>query len=155
MLRPATVDDVQAIAAFQIRCWFEAYRDLIPPDYLNRMTVHEREARWNARLRSRRFRVALAEVDGAIIGVAGSHRAWVIGVPALELKTLYVDAAWHGRGVAAALTSRVIGAAPAHLWVFEANARARAFYRKQGFQPDGHHQTDRDTGVREIRMVRR
>ena len=74
--------------------------------------------------------------------------------PALELKTLYVDSAHHGRGVAQALTSRALGSMAAHLWVFEENPRAQAFYRKQGFRADGRRMIDVDTGVWEIRMVR-
>jgi hypothetical protein len=39
------------------------------------------------------------------------------------------------------------------LWVADPNPRAHAFYRREGFEPDGGQATD--FGVREIRMVRR
>jgi predicted GNAT family N-acyltransferase len=39
------------------------------------------------------------------------------------------------------------------LWVADPNPRAQAFYRKQGFVPDGTSKVE--DGVREIRMVRR
>jgi hypothetical protein len=48
-----------------------------------------------------------------------------------------------------------IGKEPASLWVFEANERARAFYRKQGFAEDGSSVDEPYFGIPEIRMVRR
>lgn len=63
----------------------------------------------------------------------------------LEVWRLYVDPEWHGRGVAAALMEaayaeiRRRGGRSAWLGVWERNARAQAFYRKQGFEPVGSH----------------
>ena len=153
-LRPAAPADVRAIAEFQTRCWAEAYRGLVPQSYLDRMTVAERETRWRGRVQSRRYRVLLAELDGRLVGVGSARRAHGIGVPPLELRTLYVDAAQRGRGVATTLIEATIGTAAAFLWVFAENPRARAFYAKHGFSPDGHGKTDPDTGVWEIRLTR-
>jgi GNAT superfamily N-acetyltransferase len=155
VIRRAHSDDVPAVAAFQTRLWAEAYRGLVPQSYLDRMTVAEREVRWRKRVPSRRYRVLLAELEGRLVGVASARRAQPAGLPRLELRTLYVDAAVRGHGVAAALAEAAIGAADAFLWVFEENARARAFYAKHGFAPDGQRKLDPDTGVWEIRMVRR
>jgi ribosomal protein S18 acetylase RimI-like enzyme len=63
------------------------------------------------------------------------------GVPqgSIELWRFYVDKAWHGQGVAAALMAGVKlrakrrGASALWLGVWERNARAQAFYRKHGF----------------------
>jgi diamine N-acetyltransferase len=60
-----------------------------------------------------------------------------------ELSRFYVDHAWHGRGVAASLMDACVataaGAGADALWlmVYRINARAIAFYRKQGFAPVG------------------
>jgi GNAT superfamily N-acetyltransferase len=166
-LRRADRDDVRAIAEFQTRCWAEAYRGLVPQSYLDRMTVADREVRWRSRLASRRYRVLLAELDGRLsdgglvgpadgrlIGVASTRRSQALALPRLELRTLYVDAAHRGAGVAAELLQAAIGTAPAFLWVFEENPRARRFYAKHGFAPDGHRKIDPDTGIWELRMVR-
>lgn len=41
------------------------------------------------------------------------------------------------------------------LWVLDENPRAIAFYRRNGFEPDGAEKNDRDYGdIREIRLVR-
>ena len=69
----------------------------------------------------------------------------VIGPDPIELWRFYVDRAWHGRGVAAALMERVRTAATERgartLWlgVWERNDRARAFYAKCGFTDAGEH----------------
>jgi ribosomal protein S18 acetylase RimI-like enzyme len=69
-----------------------------------------------------------------------------MGVPeqgSIELWRFYVDKAWHGQGVAAALMdaakqrARRRGASSMWLGVWERNARAQAFYRKQGFSKVG------------------
>jgi ribosomal protein S18 acetylase RimI-like enzyme len=61
----------------------------------------------------------------------------------IELWRFYVDKPWHGRGLARALMEAVFERARARggrdLWlgVFERNERARAFYRKCGFEKVG------------------
>lgn len=68
------------------------------------------------------------------------------GVPpqgSIELWRFYVDRRWHGQGLAAVLMdgakqrARRRGARTLWLGVWERNARAQAFYRKQGFQRVG------------------
>jgi GNAT superfamily N-acetyltransferase len=61
----------------------------------------------------------------------------------LELKRIYALSRWHGGGLGAALLeraterARVEGAERLMLGVYAGNARALAFYRKQGFEPAG------------------
>jgi len=68
------------------------------------------------------------------------------GVPregSIELYRFYIDSPWHGRGLAADLMegakqhARARGASSLWLGVWERNARAQAFYRKQGFSKVG------------------
>ena len=69
----------------------------------------------------------------------------VSGPDPIELWRFYVDGAWHGRGVAAALmeevksAARKCGARTIWLGVWERNDRARAFYAKCGFVDAGEH----------------
>ncbi len=71
--------------------------------------------------------------------------ACVTGAHPAEIGRLYVDARWHGHGIAQALTARMVDAAIAggadRLWlgVWECNHRALAFYRKLGFVAVGSH----------------
>lgn len=152
-IRGATPSDVGAIAVFQTVCWREAYRGLVPDDYLESVGVGDRERRWRERLTTGARQVAIAWAGDEVVGVV----SWGIAerdLPDLELKSLYVGAAYRGSGIAALLAERAIGGSAAQLWVFENNPRAHAFYRKLGFRSDGSRQVDPDTGVVEVRLVR-
>jgi GNAT superfamily N-acetyltransferase len=78
-----------------------------------------------------------------------------------ELYALYVHPAWWSTGTGRALMEQVLskvraaGYASITLWVLQANARARRFYRRAGFAPDGaRHVLDDLGGVIEIRYRR-
>jgi ribosomal protein S18 acetylase RimI-like enzyme len=78
-----------------------------------------------------------------------------------ELYALYVHPAWWSTGTGRALMDHVLarvcvaGYACITLWVLEANARARGFYQRAGFAPDGaRHVLDDLGGVTEIRYRR-
>jgi ribosomal protein S18 acetylase RimI-like enzyme len=157
-VRPARVEDVAAMARVLVRSWQETYRGLMPDSVLDDPGfVEARERFWTAALVDERYRanrVAIAERDGEVIGVAmagppeSPQPGWGI-----HLYVLYVLADAHGSGAGAALLDAVVGPnESAALWVADPNPRAQAFYRKQGFVPDGTVQVD--DGVREIRMVR-
>ena len=146
------------MARVNVRSWRETYRGVMADHVLDDPGLPAaRERFWTAVLGEERFRanrVAVAERDGALIGIA------MAGVPEdaeatwdTHLYVLYVVAAEHGTGVGAALLDAVIGSeGSVALWVADPNPRAQAFYRKHGFVADGTVQVD--DGVREIRMVR-
>jgi GNAT superfamily N-acetyltransferase len=78
-----------------------------------------------------------------------------------ELYALYVHPAWWSTGTGRALMDQVLAKVRAAgygcitLWVLEANARARRFYQRAGFIPDGaRHVLDDLGGVTEIRYRR-
>src|SRR5688572_5012105 len=157
-VRPARGGDAAAMARVQVRCWQETYRGLMPDAVLDDPGFPgARERFWTAALTEERYRdnrVAVAERDGELVGIAMSgppldaDATW-----ARQLYVLYVYAAHHGTGAGPALLEAVVdpGESTA-LWVADPNPRAQAFYRKHGFVADGTVQVD--DGVREIRMVR-
>jgi GNAT superfamily N-acetyltransferase len=78
-----------------------------------------------------------------------------------ELYALYVHPAWWSTGTGRALMDRVLDTASAagflsvRLWVLRDNSRARRFYERAGFAPDGaSHTLDGLGGVTEIRYWR-
>jgi GNAT superfamily N-acetyltransferase len=78
-----------------------------------------------------------------------------------ELYALYVHPAWWSTGTGRALMDHVLakvsraGFPNVMLWVLERNARARRFYERAGFRPDGaRHVLDGLGGVVEIRYRR-
>ena len=141
-----------------VQSWQETYRGLMSDAVLDDPGfLGSRERFWTAALTDERYRenrVAVAERNGALVGVAMSgppvdtESAW-----ARQLYVLYVYAAYHGTGAGAALLEAVVDPDESvALWVADPNPRAQAFYRKHGFVADGVAQVE--GGVREIRMVR-
>lgn len=159
VVRPARVEDVPAMARMLVASWRETYRGAMPDRVLDDPgLVETRERFWTAALVEERYRanrVALAEREGIVIGVA---MAGPPEVPAPEWSThlyvLYVLESEHGTGAGAALLHAVIenDDESVALWVSDPNPRAQAFYRKHGFRADGAVQSV--GGVRTIRMVR-
>lgn len=156
-VRPATVDDVEQMALVQVRCWQETYRGLMSDAVLDAPDfVAARERMWTAVLtdeRYRRHRVAVAERDGELIGIAMSGPSADAGQETRQLYVLYVFRQDHGGGAGPALLHTVLDREePAILWVAEPNPRAQAFYRKHGFIADGASKVE--DGAQEIRMTR-
>jgi ribosomal protein S18 acetylase RimI-like enzyme len=157
-VRPARVEDVAQMARVNVRCWQETYRGLMSDAVLDDPGfLAARERFWTAALTDERYRenrVAVAERDGELIGIAMSGppldaaAAW-----ARQLYVLYVYAADHGTDAGPSLLEAVLDPeVSAALWVADPNPRAQAFYRKHGFVADGTSQVE--GGVREIRMIR-
>lgn len=158
VVRAARLDDVSAMARVIVESWRETYRGLMRDEVLDDLgLVASRERFWTAALTDERYaanRAAVAERDGAIVGVAMSgppldaDATW-----SRQLYILYVLAAQHGSGAGAALLDAVVSAGEdVALWVADPNPRAQAFYRRHGFVADG--TTTVDDGVTEIRMRR-
>jgi len=158
IVRPALVQDAAQMAHVVVRCWQETYRGLMSDAVLDDPGFPvAREQMFTAILTDEHYRqnrVAVAERDGGLVGVAMSGTPADANVPwARQLYVLYVYAADHGTGTGRALLEAVINPAETvMLWVADPNPRAQAFYRKHGFVPDGTAQIG--DGVREIRMVR-
>ncbi|MEE1651153.1 GNAT family N-acetyltransferase [Brachybacterium sp. J144] len=101
----------------------------------------------------------VGEESGAIIGFAMTGDARTVGehAPAREreLFSIYVLAAHHGGGAGQALLEAALPAGtPAQLWVAEQNPRARRFYARNGFAPDGVQVLDAVLDLEELRLVR-
>jgi ribosomal protein S18 acetylase RimI-like enzyme len=157
-VRPARVEDVAEMARVNVRCWQETYRGLMSDAVLDDPGFPAaRERFWTAALTDERYRenrVAVAERDGELVGIAMSGPPLDAATTwARQLYVLYVYAADHGTGAGPALLEAVVDPEEsAALWVADPNPRAQAFYRRHGFAADGAAQVE--GGVREIRMVR-
>jgi len=146
--RPA---DAATLAEFSERTFFESFAADNDPE---NMRMHL-AASFSPQLQ--RAELENPDIDTLVLVDAQSRwlafaqvRAGKIsdGVPAtgsIELWRFYVDAPWHGQGLAAALMeavktcARARGAETLWLGVWQSNARAQAFYRKHGFRKVGSH----------------
>ena len=91
----------------------------------------------------------VCEGEAELIGYAqlrwAPAPACVVAARPVEIRRIYVEQRWHGKGIAQALMSELFAAALARgadrvwLGVWEHNPRAIAFYEKFGFMRVGHH----------------
>ena len=134
ILRPATAEDIDAIATLFHQGWHDVHPGRVPDGLTERRTsqaFHDRVAQRVAETDE----TTVAEVDGAIAGF--------VMVSGDEAEQVYVDRAFRGSGAAALLLSeaeRQIAAGGhdvAWLAVVRGNARAQAFYAKQGWVDEG------------------
>jgi tRNA dimethylallyltransferase len=134
VLRPARPDEADAVFEVQRAASVAALDHIYPPDRYPFPDQPVRE-RWREALADERTHVVVAERGGRIIGVAAAKDGWLDGL-------YVVPEAW-GNGVAGRLHDDALralaarGAATARLWVLEDNTRARRFYERRGWRPDG------------------
>ena len=158
LVRDARPEDAATFEQVRVDGWHDAYREIVPPAFLAAFAVDPERVAW----RERALRdpapghvTLVAEHDGALVGTA--HLA-PTDEGAAELLTLYVSpAAWGtGAGTALLVDGFVRMPQPEHvLWTFEQNARARAFYGRHGFVPDGGRRVlDLAGPVAEVRLRR-
>lgn len=143
-IRRGTARDAEALAAFAARTFSDTYaRYNDPANFARHLAVAFHPARQRDELADSEVATLLAHRDATLAGYAqvrrGEAPACVEHRAPIELHRFYVDAAWHGRGVARCLFDDACAAALAFggavLWlkVWERNARALAFYAKSGF----------------------
>lgn len=158
-LRLATEGDDEAISEVHVAGWMWAYRGQLPDAFLEGISVERRRNLWRATLAApdSDVRVWVAQIAGRIVGfaAAGPSRE---GAGA-ELMAIYLLEDVAGSGVGGSLLERVTadlverGFREACLWVLGSNARARSFYEKAGWKPDGTSKTEH-VGEVELREVR-
>lgn len=158
LIRAPHVGEVEALADLHLRTWEQTYRHHFPASAWGEEARRNRQTMWRAICAAPRAddRIAVAERDGELIGLAGSGLSQDEPAPReRQLYFLYLLATEHGSGAGQALFDAVLGTDPASLWVLEDNPRARAFYARNGFAPDGaRRSTGYATGGIELRLLR-
>jgi GNAT superfamily N-acetyltransferase len=157
-IRPAAAMDAAGIATVQTEVWRDAYAGLLPADFLARRVITTDI--WLNRIMKlgAQFAVQVAVDDtGTVVGFALTGPA--VGPAASEdesvgqLYAIYVLAAYWGTGIgydlhrAAIDDLRAEGFSEAILWVLPGNARAIAFYERQGWSDRGIETDDDFDGV--------
>lgn len=157
-IRAATTDDAAGCANVHHTSWVETYSGLLPAAHWESDTLERRTETWQRGLDGGAA-VTVAEVDGRVVGIAIGGTGRQVGehqpVRDRELYSLYVLAAHHGTGIGQALLDAVLAPrTPAQLWVAESNPRARRFYERNRFRPDGARFVDERLDLAEVRHVR-
>lgn len=143
------------VAPFHLRCWQEAYADLVPRDFLDQMAGQDRAQRWHDRLMRHADTSILAFIGDALVGLATVGPSGdAAPLPSTELRSLYVARSSQRNGLGSQLLDSALAGEPASLWVFEGNTPARGFYEKKGWRPNGERRTDLAVRIPELRLIR-
>lgn len=163
-VRVPELGEARQIARVHVDAWRETYSGLVPDRFFGEEAFVARQEMWTRYLSARPLpgRIVVAERDGEVVGFASAGDAKGPDAehgfsPArpLHLFTIYLLAAHHGTGAGQALLDGVLRNEAAQLWVARENHRARAFYARNGFQPDGVEFVDADIrDLVEVRLVR-
>jgi GNAT superfamily N-acetyltransferase len=165
VIRAGSAAHAAQIAAVQREAWFAAYEGVIAPEVIDRVTTPDNGARVRQSFRTRPWQRMLVAVDPAAVDPAASGTVGyasfgpemdVLNAPwphpltadgeggrVAELYALYVRPAWWSTGTGRALMEKVLARSAAAgyrsitLWVLRDNQRARRFYERAGFAPDG------------------
>lgn len=169
VLRREQPEEAYAVAVAHIAAWQRGYAGTLSDDAFtedDRPSERYVEA-WAQRRRERladpelALETLVATVDGVIVGHitygrSGAGTARPIG----QVWSCYVHPENWGTGVADALMRAALDALPypeVGLWVLAGNHRARRFYHRHGFRPDGARRTHRldttSTGVPVVRYM--
>jgi ribosomal protein S18 acetylase RimI-like enzyme len=160
LLRVAGPADADQLTAVFLDCWRISYAPVMPASLVDAMTSQKARTMWaDALTRPGQTIVAATrdEPPHAVVGFVGFQ---LLEDGAGYVSSLYVSPSLQGGGVGRLLLSeaeqelRDSGARTARLWVFEANAPSRAFYARQGWQPDGRRETLPQWGQPQLGMTK-
>lgn len=136
-MKAGEADDISRIYASSWRC---AYRGIVPQAYLDRLS----ELRWSALLAENPSKSFVLLEAGKFVGTSSVSPARDEKLSGWgEIISLYLLPEYFGKGYGKALFQHSVrelnrrGFENIYLWTLEGNRRARAFYEKHGFAPDG------------------
>lgn len=145
-IRPATSDDIPAIARLHVEGWKGAYGGIINQGYLDSLTIPEREEQWRAWFDPENAPLFIAMDSNAPAGFVscGKLRTPPPGSSPIrplysaEIYALYLLPDYYRRGIGRALMREAAQALSEKrhkslcLWVLEKNERGCAFYKALG-----------------------
>jgi ribosomal protein S18 acetylase RimI-like enzyme len=147
--RLASTDDAAALGEFMTRNFVAAYGHTASPENIAAAIARNYGESAQRRQLAADHHLALVAEYGqelaahALLGLAGLPSTGVVPLPTTEVARFYVDAQFHGRGVAQATMAEVKrtalqrGAASLWLSVAQTATQAIRFYEKEGFRISG------------------
>lgn len=149
LVRKASEHEAVRIAEIQVETWREAYRGMVPEDYLESLDPHRRSVMWKEILASPEATVLVALRESRIVGFCSQlpSRDSPPSAEIAEISSLYVEPSSWDCGAGRSLMTAALDQAREHgftivtLWVLSSNQRGRSFYEKAGFRQDGSERT--------------
>lgn len=140
-IRPAIVDDAQAIAHVQVEGWRSTYTGIIPTDFLVAMNTEERAAGWRNGIANPNGKTGyfVAHIGSQVVGFAcgGPERDGQLLYKG-ELYAIYLLREYQGQGIGRALMQVVAhwlfeqGYSNLLIWVLAGNNSGIGFYEALG-----------------------
>lgn len=151
-------DDLSEIGGVYERSWKYAYKNIIPQDYLDRISGDG----WIDGINKDGRKSVVAVENGMIIGTSCFCRSrWENYAGYGEIVSLYLLPEYMGKGYGGDLLSgavkelNLLGFQKILLWVLEDNKRAWKFYEKHGFVFSGEYKEDNIGGKKLREMLGR
>ncbi len=165
-IRPATQDDLPALAAMHVKSWQQAYAGLLDQAYLDALDVSQRQENWRKMLAGDKGVILLAWAQSGENGEETLAGFLAYNPPRekapdgcdIEICAIYALQDYWSKGIGYKLFSaamarfKVSGRQRAYLWVLDGNRRAIDAYTRWGgaLQP-GH--MDLQIGGRDLREL--
>lgn len=158
LVRDAVLADAPELGRVHVVAWQGAYVGIMPDEYLANLDPADNTEAWAGAIERNPNptdgRRLVVELDGQVVGLSlvwparGEDEA---GLGELIMINLVPEAWGTGAGTALLVADvdalRDLGFNEAILWVAEDNARARRFYEREGWTPDGASKTEHIGGA--------
>jgi ribosomal protein S18 acetylase RimI-like enzyme len=161
-IRLARPGDVSEIANVHVSCWREAYRGLLPAEYLAKLNFRKKIDAWQSViLNTTKFNVYVAEDRVGVIGFSTFEAARDLNWEGYgEVSSIYLLSRFKGRGIGKALLKAGMndlsrrGFNKAYCWVLENNPTIK-FYEHFGAEFSGSAKDDEIGGqkIKELAYV--
>jgi len=149
VIRAATIQDAESIAAVHVAAWRVAYQGIIPDGFLDALSVERSTRDWRKSLHTKKPDMLVACDGNVIVGwiAFGACRDSGEDRNRAEIEALYVlEPFWRtgvGKGLYNAASQLLLAAgySSISLWVLSKNLSAQAFYLRIGFTQDARSKT--------------
>ncbi len=153
-IRPATENDIPALAQIHVQGWKDAYGGLVYNEFLNVPTIEDRTQQWQEWIKIEESGIQLAiDGDGTPVGLVSYGKlktpppgsSPIRPLYSAEIYGLYLLPEYHRQGIGTALMKeaaqklQVMKHKSLCLWVLEGNKRAVSFYKAKDGQRCGKH----------------
>ena len=144
-IRLATPADAPDMAEVHMRSWEVAYKDIIPPEYIQ-ATNATRPALWKRIITDENTTQYVIQTRGKTVGimcVVATPQDDDVSNDVCELEGIYLHPDYYRQGIGTQAMefafdiARGWGKTAMTLWVFAENANSIKFYEKCGFTADG------------------
>lgn len=158
-IREANVTDAEGIARVHVDCWRTTYKDIVPEEFLNKLSYENRTQMWIQNISNETNYVFVAERDGKIVGFTdgGKEKSGEYPGYMADITTLYILEEFQGLGMGRQLLQQVFlklkenNMTSALVWVLEDNP-SKYFYEAMGAKVI-ENQKDITIGGKELNLI--